>query len=171
MTVLLIRWDEIQKKLYMTWAGHEYLMIYKHAEKKCFKIKSGWVALGMTKNIHKLLKERELDFQPKDIIVLYSDWITEAINLPEKTEDAQMFWEQRLMEAIEKSPNMKQKDYKTAASVFKNITIELSKYMWYKHFQWDDITLAVVQYKSEDYDESMDYDIKVQKEFITEWDW
>ena len=89
----------------------------------------------MTKNIHKLLKERELDFTPKDIIVLYSDGITEAINLPEKTQDAMMFGEQRLMEAIEKSPSMKSKDYKTAASVFKNITIELSKFMGYKHFQ------------------------------------
>ncbi len=171
MTMLMVRWNEKEKKIYMTWAWHEYLMIYKHDEKKCFKIKSGWVALGMTKNIHKLLKERELDFTPKDIIVLYSDGITEAINLPEKTEHAEMFGEQRLMEAIEKSPNMKQKDYKTAASVFKNITIELSKFMGYKHFQWDDITLAVIQYKSDDYDESMDYDVKVGEEFITEWNW
>ena len=171
MTMLLVRWNETEKKIYMTWAGHEYLMIYKHDEKKCFKIKSWWVALGMTKNIHKLLKERELDFTPKDIIVLYSDGITEAINLPEKTQDAMMFGEQRLMEAIEKSPSMKSKDYKTAASVFKNITIELSKFMGYKHFQWDDVTLAVIQYKSDDYDESMDYDVKVWEEFITEWNW
>jgi len=33
------------------------------------------------------------------------------------------------VEAIEKAPNMKKKDYKTAASVFKSITIDLSKFM------------------------------------------
>lgn len=171
MSMLLVRWNEKEKKIYMTGAGHEYLMIYKQKEGKCFKIKSGWVALGMTKNVHKLLKERELQFEEKDIIVLYSDGITEAINLPAKDGTEVMFWEQRLVEAIEKAPNMKKKDYKTAASVFKSITIDLSKFMWYRHFQWDDITLAVIQYKSDDYDETQDYDVHAGSDFITEWNW
>lgn len=61
MSLLLIRWNEKDKKLYMTWAGHEYLMIYKHKSQKCFRIKSGWVALGMIKNIHKLIKNSKFN--------------------------------------------------------------------------------------------------------------
>jgi hypothetical protein len=41
MSLLLVRWNEAEKRLFMTGAGHEYLMIYKASQKKCFKIKSG----------------------------------------------------------------------------------------------------------------------------------
>jgi len=42
MSMLMIRWNDKTKKMYMTWAGHEYLMIYKHKKQKCFRIKSWW---------------------------------------------------------------------------------------------------------------------------------
>jgi len=38
----------------------------------------------MAKDIHKLLKEREIAFEPNDVIILYTDGITEAINQPRK---------------------------------------------------------------------------------------
>lgn len=171
MTVLLLRWNEEQKRLFMTWAGHEYLMIYKHDQKKCFKIKSGWLALWMIKDISKLLKEKEILFTPWDIAVLYSDWITEAINIPKRDWTEQMFWEDRLVETIINSPNIKWKDYKSAQSVYNNITITLSKYMWYKYLQLDDITLAVVQYKPKDYNPEEDYSEEIWNDLITEWNW
>jgi hypothetical protein len=40
-----------------------------------------------------------------------------------------MFLEDRLQKTIENSPNINGKDYKSARSVFNNITIELSKFM------------------------------------------
>jgi hypothetical protein len=36
---------------------------------------------------------------------------------------------------------------KTAESIFRQITIDLSAYMGYKHKQYDDITLLVARYK------------------------
>ncbi len=171
MSMLLLRWNEDEKKLYMTGAWHEYLMIYKFEQKKCFKIKSGGVALWMTKNIHKLLKERRVSFEKNDIVVLYSDGITESINLPEKNGEERMFGEDRLMEVIESAPEMPGKWYKTAKSVFKNISVELSKFMGYKHTQLDDITLAVIQYKPDDYDITKDYSESLPKELVTEWNW
>jgi serine phosphatase RsbU (regulator of sigma subunit) len=45
----------------------------------------------MTKNIHKLLKEREIQFEKNDIIILYSDGITEAIDRPKKDGKEHMF--------------------------------------------------------------------------------
>lgn len=171
MSLLLVRWNSEEKRLFMTWAWHEYLMIYKHKLNKTFRIKSGWVALWMTKNISKIIKEQEIKFEENDIIVLYSDWITEAINRPRKDWKEEMFLEDRLEKTILESPNINWKNYKSARSVFNNITIELSKFMWYKHVQLDDVTLAVIHYKDKDFNPEDDFDEKIPEEFITEWNW
>lgn len=171
MSLLMVRWDSKEKKIYMTGAGHEYLMIYKHKQNKTFRIKSGWVALWMVKDISKIVKESEIRFEENDIIVLYSDWITEAINAPKKDWNEQMFNENRLEDSINNAPNVTGRDYKSARSVFNNITMDLSKFMWYKHVQLDDITLAVIHYKWADYDKNADYPEEIKSEFITEWNW
>jgi len=171
MSLLMVRWNEKDKKLYMTWAGHEYLMIFKHKSQKCFKIKSGWVALGMVKNIHKLTKEQQIQFEPKDIIVLYSDGITEAINRPSKDWKEEMLWEDNLQRIIEESPNVKWTKCKSARTVFNHISIELSRFMWYKHAQLDDVTLTTIEYKSPEYDENLDIPLKIPSSLMTEWKW
>lgn len=171
MSMLMIRWNDKTKKMYMTWAGHEYLMIYKHSTQKCFKIKSGWVALWMTQNIHKLLKERELAFEPNDVIILYSDGITEAINQSSRDGNEKMFGEDLLVSTIESSPEIGTHKIKTARSIFKNISITLSKFMGYKHVQLDDITLVTIQYESPEYILEDDCSEEMSEDFITEWKW
>lgn len=171
MTLLLIRWDSKSKKLYMTWAWHEYLIIYKHNLKKCIKIKSWWVALGMVKDISKAIKEQEMEFEENDVIVLYSDWITEAINKWEKDWTEYMFWEDRLVTSIENAPNILWEDYKTARTIFNNVTIELSKFMWYNHVQLDDITLLTIHYKWGTFDINKEPSVDLWDDFITEWSW
>ena len=171
MTMLLLRWDEKEKRLFMTWAWHEYLMIFKQSTWKVYRLKTGWVALWMIKDISQLIKEREIKFEKWDIAVLYSDWITEAINKPKRDWNEELFWEKRLEEAILKAPNMPQERYKSARSVFNNITISLSHFMWYKYTQLDDVTLTVVQYKPDNYDGGKDFKKEIPEEFITEWYW
>ena len=171
MSMILVRWNEKEKRLFMTWAWHEYLIIYKHKKNKCYKIKSGWVALGMVKDMSKIIKEQEIKFEENDIIVLYSDGITESINLPKKDGTEEIFWEDRLIEAIEKAPEQTNKDYKTARSVFNNITIELSKFMWYKYTQLDDITLTAIHYMWEDHNIVWEDEEEILDDFITEWNW
>lgn len=171
MSMLMIRWNDKTQKMYMTWAGHEYLMIYKHKEQKCHKIKSGWVALWMTKNIHKLLKEREIAFEPNDVIVLYSDGITEAINQSKRDGNENMFGEDLLVTTIESSPVIGPHKIRTARSIFKNISITLSQFMGYKHVQLDDVTLATIQYESSHYVEADDCSEEMGEDFITEWKW
>lgn len=171
MSMLLVRWNEKEKRVFMTGSGHEYLIIYKNRTKKCHMIKSWWLALGMTKNIHWLLKEREIQFDENDIIILYSDGITEAIDKPKKDGSEEMFWETKLIYAVEKAPNMKWKNHKSAISIFNSITIELSKHMGYKHVQLDDITLAVIHYKDAHYKREEDFWTKIPDDFITEWKW
>ena len=55
MSLLLVRWNEAEKRIFMTGAWHEYLIIYKQRLNKTFKVKSGWVALWMVKDISKIL--------------------------------------------------------------------------------------------------------------------
>ena len=162
MTLLMIRWNEQDKKLYMTWAWHEYLLVYKKKDNKTYKLKSGWVALWMAKDISKALKEVQISFEKWDIIIMYTDWITEARNSPK--EDFVMFWIDRLVDVIEKSP------VKTAQWVFNSITIELSKFMGYSNKQFDDITLVVSHYKWDDIVEN-NISSTISKENITEWNW
>lgn len=171
MSLLMVRWNEEEKRLFMTWAGHEYLMIYKAKQNKTYKVKSGWVALWMIKDISKLLKEVEIEVEAWDIIVLYSDWITEAINKSKRDWEEELFGEQRLVDAIQNAPIVEKLWYKTATSVFKNISINLSNFMWYKFTQLDDITLWVIQYKPKNFNEEKDINKKIEKEFIAEWQW
>lgn len=162
MTLLMIRWNEREKKMYMTGAGHEYLIIYKAAQKKAFKIKSGWVALGMTKDVSKILKEIQVSVEIGDIVVLYTDGITESRN--GKNESDLMLGMDRFIEIIENTP------VKTAQGVFNNITIELSKFMGYGHRQFDDITLICMHYKGDKLVEN-NVSPEIGSQFITEWNW
>lgn len=171
MTLLLIRWNEAEKRIFMTGAWHENLIVYKQSLKKCFKIKSWWVALGMIKDITKLIKEKEIQIELNDIVILYSDGITEAINQGKKDGNEERFEEERLIHAIEAAPNVMGKDYKNATNVFNNISIELSKFMGYKHTQLDDITLVVAHYRWESYNIDEDKEQNIPEDLITEWHW
>jgi serine phosphatase RsbU (regulator of sigma subunit) len=162
MTVLMVRWNEIDKKLYMTGAGHEYLLVYKKKENKVHAIKSGGVALGMTRDISKVLKEVQISFEPGDCLVLYTDGITEARNGPQEKDI--MFGVDRLVQTVQDCP------VKTSHGIFKHITIELSKFMGYKYRQFDDITLIVVRYR-EDWETESSETRDLPAESVTEWNW
>lgn len=125
----------------------------------------------MAKNIHKIIKEREIAFEPNDVIILYSDGITEAINQSKKDGNESMFGEEMLIRAIEEAPNIGPHKLKTARSIFKNISIQLSQFMGYKHVQLDDITLLTIQYKSPSYNSADDCSEEMHEDFITEWKW
>jgi len=161
MTLLMVRWNEKQKKLYMTWAGHEYLLIYRQQQNKVFAIKSGGIALGMTRDISKILKEIEIEFEPGDCLVMYTDGITESRN--GNKESDLMFGIERLIKLVADAP------VKTATGIFKHITIELSRFMGYSYRQFDDITLIVIRYK--DHQKVLPETREIAEENITEWNW
>ena len=162
MTLLMIRWNSLEKKLYMTGAGHEYLLVYKKSQNKVHALKSGGVALGMTRDISKVLKEVQIAFEPGDCLILYTDGITEARNGIRETD--MMYGIDRLVQTVQQSPQ------KTATGIFKHITIELSKFMGYKPRQFDDITLIVVRYR-EPTEEILTESRDLAPESVTEWNW
>ena len=119
----------------------------------------------MMRDSSKILKEQQIAFDPNDIIVLYTDGISEARYRSEQ--NGILFTVDRVVESINKTKD------KSARAIFQQITIDLSAFMGYKHKQYDDITLAVVQYLPERMiaGTTMDIPDKIDKTLITEWNW
>lgn len=162
MTLLMLRYDEDTQKFYMTGAGHEYLLIYKQSTGQVIRIQSGGMALGMAKDISKALKETELEIAPGDMLILYTDGITEAKNASQS--DGLLYGVDRLTQAITGA------QYKTAQGVFNSVTSDLSRFMGYQHRQYDDITLLVIHYRSNLPVEHVAPKV-VPNELLAEWNW
>ncbi|PID84405.1 hypothetical protein CSB09_01175 [Candidatus Gracilibacteria bacterium] len=165
MTALMLRWDSINQKMYYTGAGHEYLLVYKADKNKVYKIKSGGVALGMMRDISRTLKEQPIPFTGNDIIILYTDGITEARYRSEQS--GILFGVDRLINSILSAPQH------TPESIFTKITTDLSAFMGYKHIQYDDITLAVIGMNSNPLKGTtlMKIPEKINPDNLTEWNW
>ncbi len=165
MTCIMLRWDEQSKKMYYTGAGHEHLLVYKAKADKVYKMKTGGVALGMVRDSSKILKEQQIAFEQNDIIILYTDGISEARYRSEQ--NGILFGVDRIVESIMKC------EQKTAPSIFQQITIDLSAFMGYKHKQYDDITLSVIRLlmPSETWVTHGDIANTIDISHITEWNW
>lgn len=163
MSSVMLRWSEPEKALYYTGAGHEFILVYSKRENKVFKIKSWWVALGMMRDASKIYKEQRIRFEPEDIILLYTDGITEARYLSEQ--NWLLFGIDRIVESIMKT------EVKTAENIFCQITIDLSAYMGYKHKQYDDITLLVARYTWWSGVTNNTLPDTINTTNITEWNW
>lgn len=165
MTCIMLRWDEKNKKMYYTWAGHEHLLVYKAKADKVYKMKTGWIAIWMVRDSSKILKEQQVAFEPNDVIVLYTDGITEARYRSEQ--NGILFGVDRIVESIMKC------DQKSSVNIFQQITIDLSAFMGYKHKQYDDVTLSVVKYLPtlEKWVTHGDIANSIDVAHITEWNW
>lgn len=119
----------------------------------------------MMRDSSSILKEQQIVFAPDDVIILYTDGISEARYRSEQ--NGILFGIDRIVDAVVKSEN------KTAESIFQKITIDLSAFMGYKHKQYDDITLIVVRYLPSGTPGKTIADIaeKIDFSHITEWNW
>lgn len=167
MTAVMLRWDSENKKIFYTGAGHEFILIYKAKEQQIYKIKTGWVALGMMKNISKALKEQQIPFENWDLIILYTDWVTEARYRSEQ--NWMLFGVDRITASIMSlAPTTRNPE-----NVFRKLTLDLSAFMWYKYIQYDDITFAVIGFTPQ-WEESVimtDIASRIDQTSITEWNW
>jgi serine phosphatase RsbU (regulator of sigma subunit) len=164
MSSVMLRWNDTTKSLYYTWAWHEFILVYSHREDKVFKIKSGGVALGMVRDAAHLYKEQQIRFEPGDVVILYTDGITEARYHSEQ--NWLLFGIDRIVESVMKTGN------KTAENIFRQITIDLSAHMGYKHRQFDDITLMVARYNSTGAGSTLsNIPNNINPTNITEWNW
>jgi sigma-B regulation protein RsbU (phosphoserine phosphatase) len=133
MSMLVIKWDAVERVFSWTGAGHEHLLIYHSKTKSCEAIRAGGIVLGMMKKADKFFKEQTLHLVPGDAIVLYTDGVTEALN-PQN----QMLELSRLVSMVEKY------GHQSAEKICGSLLDELKHFMGNAP-QYDDITLVALK--------------------------
>ncbi len=81
MTLNILLWDAATRRLKYAAAGHEHLVIWRAATGAVEKIKAGGVAGGVLKQASAMYKEETLELAPGDQVLLYTDGVTEAMDL------------------------------------------------------------------------------------------
>ncbi|MEW5693909.1 MAG: SpoIIE family protein phosphatase [Candidatus Hydrogenedentota bacterium] len=75
-------YDNVNNKLIISNSGHNYPLIFKQQTGAVTELKIRGVAIGSVSQaiFERLLKNEEIDFEQGDVILLYSDGLTEAMN-------------------------------------------------------------------------------------------
>lgn len=134
MSMLMLKWDGMKKKMSYVGCGHEHIIIYRAKSGDVDSMPSGGIALGMVPDNSKIVKETEIDLSPGDVIVLYTDGITEARNM-----SGEMFGLLRLKEKVAIYGGQG-----NAMNIIQNIAKEFSNFVE-EHVQEDDVTLMVLK--------------------------
>lgn len=80
ITMLMLQYDIKTWTFCYLWAWHEKILIYRKKLDKIEEMKSWWDALWMFKTTKKNIEPNKLILSSWDIVLLYTDWITEARN-------------------------------------------------------------------------------------------
>lgn len=136
MSLLLMFWDSKKKRFLFSSAGHEHIIHYHARHKKCTAFKAGGVVLGLKYDIvSPHMKEQELLLAPNDVIVLFTDGATEAMN-----EKGKMFTLERVVALTEQYAHLPVD--KLLDNIFQCIVDFIGN-----HEQFDDITMAAIKKK------------------------
>lgn len=162
MTLVMLRWDMQNKKMYYTGAGHEHMLIYRSKTEKVEEIKSGGIALGMIVDNSKVIKEQELNLEVGDSIVLYTDGITEA-----KNNIGDMYNLEGLSNSLKKHGYLPSAD-----SIFDHLTKDFSDFVG-EYVQVDDITMIVIKYTGEKISKKIQLSVhnNEDKHVSSNWNW
>lgn len=134
MTMVMFRWNKKTKTLYYTGAGHEHILIYRQSTHKCESFPAGGIALGMVPDNSAMLEEKELPFEPGDVLIVYSDGITEGENAA-----GELYGLKGLSLAAEKFGNLPE-----SSMIFDQISTHFSGFLE-GHIQDDDMSMMVVK--------------------------
>lgn len=144
MTLLMLRWDHMAMKMTYVGCGHEHLLIYRADIGKCEIRKSGGIALGMVPDNSKLIKEEPMILNENDLIILYTDGLTEGRNMA-----GEMYTLEKLIESVERFASEYGPD-----GVVNHVALDYSRFVE-NHVQDDDVTLIAVQYVGTNHKENM----------------
>lgn len=135
MTMVMLRWDHKTQKMTYVGSGHEHILVYRAKTGEVESIESGGIALGMTPDNSKIVKEQKIPLEIGDVIVLYTDGITEAQN-----NEGQMFKVEGLIELFKKYVS----EY-GPEGITHHIALDFSEFVGDTE-QADDITLMALKY-------------------------
>ncbi len=120
-----------ENKLTYVNAGHNPPLLFRADSGEMIKLRTKGIALGVKSGIR--LEEAEVDLEKGNMLVLYTDGITEAVN-----EKGEAFGEERLMEIIRKNSRL------TAKEMILKIQDDVMIFAGTQP-QYDDITLLIMR--------------------------
>ena len=123
--------DNKNNKLTFVNAGHNPPLLLKNENSEIIKLSTGGVVLGAMKGLK--MDEKTIDINPGDLLVLYTDGVTEAVD----KQDAQ-FGEEKLINLIQENRKLQVED-------LKNMIIDEVYDFASGTPQADDITLMVLR--------------------------
>lgn len=144
MTFVMLCWDHKTQKMTYVGAGHEHIIVYRPSDGSCNAVLSGGIALGMIPDNSKVIKEKLLEYEEDDYIVLYSDGITEA-----KGKSGELYGMERLKSAV-----VEYASQYSAEGVNYHIARDVSEFMKGVE-QKDDMTLIVIK-KDKNFKQAVD---------------
>lgn len=152
MTTLFLQYNPKNKYIEYTGCGHEHIIIYRAEEGVTEVIPSGGIALAMSDDISNIVEKKKLNLAKGDIICLYSDGVTEAMN-----ENAELFGLDHLSDLVKKHGHLN-----SSQEIFTEISNDLSKFT-NKTVQIDDMTLIILKYNDSLVENLND------SQFLTDW--
>lgn len=138
MTMIMLCWDSVSKRLTYVGAGHEYLLVYRAKTGSCEQIKAGGIALGMMPDNSKLIKEIELPLEEGDFLLLFTDGVVEARNNVGEMYGMDRLKQRFAQAAVQYGVN----------DVHKSIATDFVQFVGMQ-VQEDDISLMVLQRKAD----------------------
>ncbi len=166
MTLVMLRWEHQAQKLHYTGCGHEHILIYRAATGKCKALKTGGIALGLIPDTSDKIHEAEIALAPNDVIVLFTDGITEAEN-----KHGKMYGMENLRQSVERHASRNK-----AKSIFDSISRDFANFIDRDYIQKDDATLMVLKHSWKNASRNKKIQLTVDTAGITaiekpNWDW
>ncbi len=140
MTSVFFRWNPKTREMFYTGAGHEHILIYRAKEGVTEAIVTGGIALAMSPDISKIAKEKQIILNDQDIVLLYSDGITEAVN-----DSGELYGLERLKESLNRNASLG-----SSLKVFEGVSRDVISFVD-NTVQKDDMTLLVMRYVENGY--------------------
>lgn len=134
ITTVMCNWDVASQQFSYTSAGHEQIIHYSARKKEVRMCSSGGIALGMVSDISDVIEEKIVNLERDDLLILYSDGITEAMS-----REGELLGLERFKEVICRNAR-----YDSANEIHGNILNEVLHFMQ-GEVQRDDITLMVIK--------------------------
>lgn len=95
VSFLCLRWNPANRSFNWSGAGHEHLLVWSVLDGTVQRIRSGGLALGLRRDNDGEWADHELFLVPGDVVLLFTDGVTEARNL-----EGEPFGLDRLVEAF-----------------------------------------------------------------------
>jgi len=145
ITFIYMFWDNKLGKLKYASCGHEHILIYRDKTKEVERFRSGGIALGILDDLEGFIEEKEIILDKDDVVLLYTDGITEA-----RDETGEFYELDRLQETFGKLCVIEKGFNRLSSEKLKEQLLEdIDTFSKNTVSQYDDMTLVIIRKKGE----------------------